>query len=215
MSTRPYVVRQGDYTGRLAARFGTDADTLWSDPQNRELADQRPDRDVLAPGDILHVPERSPATQALRPHRTNRYQATVPRTNLSLVMRSAGQPIRNERCAVHGITRDPIEASTDGDGRLALQIPVHVGEITVVIPGRNISCPVRIGHLDPLTEWSGIRSRLTQLGYLRRVGADEGHEAPRPLVAVALRRFQEDQGLPPTGEPDETTRDRLRRAHGS
>src|SRR4051812_40525550 len=123
MGSRPYVVRQGDYTGRLATRFGVDADTLWSDPANRELAQRRPNRDVLAPGDILHVPEVPEAARPVRAHQTNRYRARVATTSLSLIFREGRAPLPNERCAIHGIAGEPREARTDGEGRLRVEVP--------------------------------------------------------------------------------------------
>lgn len=215
MSRRPYVVRQGDYTGLLAARFGVDADTLWGDPANRALAERRPDRDVLAPGDILHVPERPAASRPVQVHTTNRYRARVPTTTLSVLLRHDQRPLASERCLVHGAGRAPLERVTDGEGRLQLELPVHVREVTVLVVDRNLSCPVRIGHLDPPTQTSGARQRLAQLGYLARLGVQAGHEASGALVRSALRLFQRDQGVAPTGELDASTADLLRSAHGS
>ncbi len=215
MSTRPYVVRQGDYTSRIAARLGIDAEELWSLPGNRELARSRPDREVLSPGDILQVPEAPEASARISPHQNNRYRARVATTALSLVIRDGERPLPNERCAVHGMGRDPLEISTDGEGRLRLQVPTHVQEITVLVLARRLSCPVRIGHLNPASGWSGVRQRLVHLGYLARLGVTEGHQASEEVVRVALRRFQEDQGLEVNGQDDPSTRERLIQVHGS
>jgi N-acetylmuramoyl-L-alanine amidase len=215
MSTRPYVVRQGDYTGRLAARFGVDAEALWGHARNRALGEARSDREVLAPGDILHVPEAPEASARVSPHQSNRYRARIATTPLSLVIRDGQRPLPNERCAVHGMGRDPVEMSTDGEGRLRLQVPTHVQEITIVVIARRLSCPVRIGHLDPASDWSGIRQRLVHLGYLARLGVTEGHQASDEVVRRALRLFQGDQGLTVNGEHDEATRARLVQVHGS
>jgi N-acetylmuramoyl-L-alanine amidase len=215
MSYRPYVIRQGDCTGSLGARFGVQADALWSHPKNSALAETRPNREVLAPGDILYVPDTEPTGLPIHAHASNRYRARVPTTTLSLVIREGGVALANERCSVIGAGPQPIDASTDGDGRLNLTLPLHVREITVIVVDRNLACPVRIGHLNPATENSGVRQRLAQLGRLPRFGLENGEDADDEIVRAALRRFQEEHGLEPSGENDAATAARLVLVHGS
>lgn len=111
------------YTGRLAARFGVDAETLWSRPKNRELGEARRDREVLAPGDILHVPEAPEASARVSPHQSNRYRARVATTALSLVIHR--RPAPPAEPALRRTVNRPrsVEMSTDGEGRLRLQVP--------------------------------------------------------------------------------------------
>ena len=53
----PYVIRQGDYLLQVAHTFGFDADTVWNDDKNSDLARLRPDHNILRPGDILYIPD--------------------------------------------------------------------------------------------------------------------------------------------------------------
>ncbi|MEW6365754.1 MAG: peptidoglycan-binding domain-containing protein [Acidobacteriota bacterium] len=69
----------------------------------------------------------------------------------------------------------------------------------------------RIGHLNPITETSGVKQRLANLGF----GCGDLTEEPTPGFAAALRAFQEKNGLTVTGEADEATRSRLRDLHQS
>src|SRR5208337_3002899 len=57
MAMVPYVVRQGDYLAQIAFRRGFVADRVWSAPENATLREARKDPNILAPGDILHVPD--------------------------------------------------------------------------------------------------------------------------------------------------------------
>ena len=54
---QPYVIRQGDFLAKLAHRFGFDADTVWNDAANTKLGDARTDPNILAPTDILYIPD--------------------------------------------------------------------------------------------------------------------------------------------------------------
>jgi peptidoglycan hydrolase-like protein with peptidoglycan-binding domain len=66
-----------------------------------------------------------------------------------------------------------------------------------------------LGALHPLTETSGVRQRLANIGYV----ADAGSDRYSPRDGAAIRRFQQDQQLPPSGRPDSQTTERLRTVH--
>ena len=69
---------------------------------------------------------------------------------------------------------------------------------------------IRLGHMDPVEERSGLRSRLTHLGYYVPEQKDEDAELREAILA-----FQCAAGLPLTGEPDEALHAALIKAHGS
>ena len=55
MGTRPYIVRQGDFLSKIAAQLGMDPSRIWELSENDELRARRPNPEMLAPGDVLHV----------------------------------------------------------------------------------------------------------------------------------------------------------------
>ncbi|WP_441289018.1 peptidoglycan-binding domain-containing protein [Sorangium sp. KYC3313] len=68
---------------------------------------------------------------------------------------------------------------------------------------------LKLGDLPPMDTPHGIRLRLKNLGYYRITeGQTEGAEV------AAIKAFQRDQGLEPTGVLDGETRGRLEAAHG-
>ncbi|MCA9625274.1 MAG: hypothetical protein KC731_39900, partial [Myxococcales bacterium] len=81
------MIRQGDFVARLAQRFGFDADEVWNDESNRELREQRESPNVLAPGDVLHIPEESERSGAgLSKGASNRYRGTLASTSVRVVV---------------------------------------------------------------------------------------------------------------------------------
>ena len=54
--TIPYVVRQGDHLRSIAFSRGLDPDAVWQGDANSTLRKQRPNPDLLAPGDVLFLP---------------------------------------------------------------------------------------------------------------------------------------------------------------
>jgi hypothetical protein len=211
---KPYVIRQGDYLTKLAYTMGFDADDVWNHPKNAALCDLRKDMDVLCPGDILYVPRDERPALPITAGTTNRFTAAVPVTTVNLVLHVEGRALADEPFEVQGLG-ESISGTTDGEGRLSIPVPVHVPEVHVHLPKRNEVYPILIGHLDSATERSGIRARLTNLGYLRYHHAELDEE----LLRRALVAFARDHGGDEASEPGEAielgSSKALKAAHGS
>lgn len=216
----PYVVRAGDYLSRLAHRMGFDAKEVWEHAANRDLRARRDNPEMLAPGDILHVPPREPrAPLALRVGASNRYRVHVPTTRVRLAVgrgasRLANAPFRFELPGEAGAGGDPVviaEGTSDGEGFVEAELPIEASIVLLVFPDAGIDYRVRVGHLDPIDEEAGLRSRLRHLGYLVPAGvAPGGHD-----LRLGLRAFQHDHGLTITGALDNDTRRAILEEHGS
>lgn len=225
----PYVMRAGEHLERLAAERGTTVESIWNHAQNESLRAQRDDPRVLAAGDVVFPPEARISRQRLRPHTSNRYVATPPAMQVSVILRTASEAIANEACRVEGLPT-PIETETDGEGRLELQVPATTQEVTVVVPGRQMEVALRVGALDPINTDAGVIQRLEGLGLLlgtpprghaeapparRQEATERDHRGERRRrLSTALSFFQHREGLPVTGEADDDTRTALARAYG-
>lgn len=107
-----------------------------------------------------------------------------------------------------------VHGQTDGEGMIECSIPPDARRGRLIIePGtaHELILPLQLGHLNPVSELSGVNHRLANLG----LGCGDLTDEPTPELAAALRMFQEKHGLPITGELDAATRDRLVEAHGS
>jgi hypothetical protein len=208
---RPYVVRQGDYLAKLAARMGFDAETVWNAPENEVLRRRRSSPDVLCPGDVLHLPTARLRSGRLVAESKNRYRARIALVTVRFQLRVSDRPVASRRYLVEGAGRT-IEGQSDGDGFIELRVPTTVSEVRVRLPDLHRCLVVQVGHLDPAQEQSGIRQRLANLGYLATSATDGGDET---AVPHAIARFQIDHGLPGTGVADEATAARLLAAHSS
>ena len=86
---RTYIVRRGDYLTELAHRLGFDAEVVWNHATNAGLRGLRTNPNMLAPGDVLHVPtDETPQPMRVLPRTTNRFVATVPKVSVSVVLRA-------------------------------------------------------------------------------------------------------------------------------
>jgi hypothetical protein len=213
---KPYVIRQGDYLLKLAHLHGFDADAVWSDPKNAELKALREDPEMLRPGDVVFVPDEPKKKLRLEPKTTNTFVARVPFVKVSVVLSQDGQALKNERYVVDGLG-DDTERVTDGEGRVEVDVPVHVREIVVRLVELGATMKLAVGELDPVETPSGARMRLTSLGhYGAKLAGADGWVAHDPdALSAAIRRFQSASALTVTGALDDATREALVKAHGS
>ena len=116
------------------------------------------------------------------------------------------------RLVVDGVT---YEGETSDDGMVEEDLPptAESGELVVWIKKADeeptLKWRLKLGDLPPMETPHGIRLRLKNLGYYRIVeGQTEGAEID------AIKAFQRDQGLTPTGKLDDETRARIEAAHG-
>lgn len=217
MAMRPHVVRQGEYLTKLAHTLCFDASAVWNDPQNAALRARRKNPEILCPGDVLMVPEpapRKPLSLAVGSH--NAFKAKVPTVRVAVVVKEGGEPLADEPCMIDGLG-PRVPAKSDGEGRVEIEVPLHVREVRLIFYKRALVVPVGVGELDPVEEPSGVRQRLEHLGYYGIVLGPAKRAAPTPepeLDAEALRGFQRAHSLPDTGVADEATRAALVAAHG-
>ena len=213
---QPHVVQQGEYLAKMAFVYGFDADQVWGDPKNADLKGKRPDPNVLAPGDVVQIPAAKKEGQPISKGTTNPYTVNVPKVKVAFVFMDGDNPLAGEECAVEGLGDPDPNApplSTDGGGKLSLDVPVTTRELAVSFPKREgMVSRFLIGNVDPASEASGITQRLFNLGYLPSYFADYPDEA-NEFVRRGVAAFQAENGLPSTGEVDDTTRKMLRDSH--
>lgn len=207
----PYVVRSGDHLDLIAHRHGLRAQDIWDHPKNADLKKRRGNPNILCCGDVLYLPETQTPWAPVSVGGNHRFQAAVPGTRLSVTFAVGGRPLAAKKCVVRGMP-PPNEFTTDGSGKLEVTLPLTVQTVVVDFPDVPMARRIRVGHLDPVDEPSGVMQRLQNLGYASsRSAVDLSNPAS---LAPLLRRFQQDSGLEPTGTLDSDTRDALEKAHG-
>lgn len=207
----PYVVaRQGDHLERIAHRVGAAADVIWSAPENAKLREQRGDGHILAPGDLVFVPKiKPPAAVSLALGSTNTFTTVAPLTEVRMKLRSEGKPLANQPFRV--LEAPAVTGTTTGEGEARFEVPVSLRRVRLHLTSLGVILPLDVGGLDPLQEITGLQARLAHLGHYHgeidgRLGGD---------TRAAVRAFQKERGLVPSGVPDVSTLAALREAFGS
>jgi hypothetical protein len=208
-----HLVKQGECIASIAKDAGHFWETIWNDPDNRELREIRKNPNILLPADRVHVPALRPKSepgQTLMRHRfVRKGEPSMIRVR---VLRRDGQPRAQEPYELQ-IDAAKWEGVTDPDGWICVPMPgnARAGKLMVGVAGDQARYTLALGGVDPIDALTGIQQRLTNLGFA--AGPCDGVFGP--ATRTALLRFQKHHGLSESGEPDEPTRAKLLEQHCS
>lgn len=209
-----HTVTPGDTLASLAAQHGfARGACLYDHPDNAPLRESRTNPDVLAPGDVVEIPDPTPKQVHLHVDARHRFRVTRPRHSLRLHPQGPGGASLDgwRYVLVAGETR--FEGVLDGP--LEHPIPLGTTEATLeVLPDdENAAALVwnlEVGQLEPIETVAGVQARLNNLGFSAgAVDADEG-----PKTAQALRRFQAAHDLDVDGTRHDQLVETLRDTYG-
>ncbi len=209
---RQHTVVQGDSIISLSKQYGVPADKIWNHPDTQALREQCRKASILFPGDVITIPDREQKWENAATEQRHRYRCTGRTTWLRLRFLRNGVPREGVAYRLL-VERRRFEGRLDGEGKLEVRIPAdaHEGVLYLGEPPDEERHTIRIGHLDPIGEASGVLQRLRHLGF--SCPPEAGLSEPR--VRAALEKFQARNGLPATGEADRETRNKLVELHGS
>jgi N-acetylmuramoyl-L-alanine amidase len=202
-------VVQGQSLVNLAHRYGLPAERILNHPDNRDLFTGSRSQTTLYPGDRLTIPDRETGEIAAATEQRHRFRRQSS-TWLRLRLLDENEPRAD---VPYWLVIDEREytGQLDGDGRLELQIPARAQRGLLYLgENRDEEMEILIHHLDPMDHDSGVQKRLNNLGY--DCGLEDGDIGPRSRAA--LKQFQADCDLEPTGQLDDRTREQLEQAHG-
>lgn len=209
VGTGPYEVQPGDCIDSIATAHGFFWQTVWDDPANKELRAVRKDPNVLLPGDRVTIPPLRKKTIACGTGSRHRFRRNGVPARLRFRLSTAdGEPRKNVEYSID-IDGRVCSGRTDNEGAVTIGIPptAKAGRLTILGGSRPEVYVLRLGGLDRITEISGVRGRLTNLGY--DCGEDDEAQTRR-----AISRFQRANGLEVTGTWDRTTQQKLQDLNG-
>ena len=203
-----HIVRQGDCIASIAAKYRWQWQTLWNHPDNAGLRQKRLNPNVLYPGDVINIPDKSIRAQNCATEKRHVFQTSSTSTSFKVRLLEDGQPRKNVRYTLQ-VDELTLTGTTDAQGMVEQKIPATASQAVLVTPEDSFTFD--LGKLDPIEEDSGMRQRLQNLGFLH---AEESWGLEE-MLSEAVREFQQQHGLPVTGDVDAATRQELIRIHGS
>ena len=173
-----HKVEQGEYLFGIARKYGfPDWKKIWNHGQNAELKELRKNPNVLFPGDEVFIPDPEPREESKPSDNLHSFVAPGSKLKLRVVLtRVYGASYKTTPCVLL-IDADRKELTSDGDALIEQEIKPTVAkaklqaedEVMVNAAPEKITREIdmQVGHLDPVTEPSGQRARLANLGYYR------------------------------------------------
>jgi hypothetical protein len=207
-----YTIKQGDHLSGIAQQFGfSDFEIIWNDGKNQELKQQRKDPHVLFPGDHLFIPDREIKTENRPTTKVHVFETTAKPLLLRIALKDFDhKPFANTPCELE-VEGEVQKLTTDGDGLLKTSVKKTAQKGVLRVPDLDLEVPIKIGHLDPAEEDSGLQARLINLGYFVASVGDTDEEA----LHNAIEEFQCDHGLKVDGVAGPATQAKLKQVHGS
>jgi len=209
-----YVVKQGDTLSLIAKQFKLASwESIYNHPNNAEFKKNRPNPNLIYPGDKLFVPQREIRTEDSATEQKHRFKVKKQKQTLAIAVEDImGERIANEDYELK-VADKTYKGKTDGEGLLQEEIPIDAvkGSLTV----GPYQWDLLIGHLNPIETntkdrgVSGAQGRLKNLGYM--VGAVDGVMGPK--TEAAIEAFQADENLKVTSKLDDETRKALVKVH--
>jgi hypothetical protein len=185
---KTHCVEQGESTTRLAYENGLFWKTVWNHPNNAELRVLRKDQNVLYPGDEIFIPTIRPKVVTAATGERHRFQRLgIPEKLNVQFLGLDGQPLANEAYVLR-VDGDSIRGNLDGEGWLRVPIPPEalLAQVRVGQCGELAELDLALGHLDPVTELTGVQARLRNLGFYQ--GSIDGN--PSEELTYAVRAFR-------------------------
>jgi hypothetical protein len=201
-----HIVRSGDCMLSIAHKYGLLWETLWN--ANFELRRKRNNPNVLFPGDVVEIPERTPA-EFLRP--TDQKHVFVlhgTEAKFRLILERSNIPLAHRRFILI-VDGKSTTGKTDATGFLEVSISPSAREGKIVLPDDRLECALDFGYLDPIEEPLGVQQRLQNLGFYH--GALDGRLTGETRTAIT--DFQSSVCLEATGDLTQATRDKLLLMH--
>ncbi len=210
-----HIVAQGECLASIAKQYGfPDWKLIYDDAQNAALRRKRPNPNILFPGDEVFIPDKKVKDESAGANQTLTFQTTAKpqATFLRVVLQTAdGDPIKDAEYSLKA-GEEIFDGTTKRDGLIEQEIPAdaETGELTVSLDGEeSATYELAIGHLDPVDEISGVKARLSNLGY--DCGPDD--DSLNEETKRALKAFQASVGLPSSGAIDAATKSKLEALH--
>lgn len=205
-----YVVRQGDSTASIAYRHGFFWETIWNHSSNSELRERRDNPNILNPGDVIFLPDKEQKEVSGATGQRHRFRRKgVPERLRIRLLDEYDEPRAGVSYTLE-IDGNLLNGTTDSDGLIEHGIlPSASGGRLIVGESEEEEYRIRLGHLNPRDEVSGMQARLRNLGLYD--GEIDGQMNAETIDAI--REFQQEKELEATGELDETTQQQIENLH--
>jgi hypothetical protein len=207
-TAKQHVAKYDECFTSIAAQYGFDPESLWNDPSNMELKEKRKNMNILAEGDVVHIPEKTVKWENVKSGNCYTIKIADLMSSIQLQLLNTNgdkRPNVNYILSIKTKSNQTIpdkKGTTDSDGFMNEPVPPDADIATVVVieNGNEDRYELKLGGLDPIDTLRGKQQRLSNIGFYCEYEEELG-ESTRD----AINLFQAQYELKVTGEFDEET----------
>src|SRR5215831_6546443 len=161
-----HTVAEGEWLQKIADNYRVyDWKSIYNHPENSSLKQQRPDPNLLHPGDRVFIPDLQPKELAAASDKLHTFVKKSQKLTLHLIVRDENeQPLASKPWKLE-LDGKKYSGTTDADGALKQDVPIPTSSEAGKLECEGYHYPVRLGHLNPIDEISGVKQRLANLGF--------------------------------------------------
>jgi len=213
VSVPQYRVKQGDCIMSIAETYGFFWETIWNHPGNVGLRQRRRDPNILFPGDIVVIPEKTPGSATAPTEQLTKFVKKTACVQVRLRLLDLKRQPRVNVDYIATVDGVNFRGQSDGGGYINIRVRPNAQQLKLKVTEgtKTDEYTLPLGSIDPIDELSGVQQRLTNLGY--PCGSEQGTQGE--LTRAAIRAFQKEMNLNVTGELDDATRQKVEQLHGS
>jgi N-acetylmuramoyl-L-alanine amidase len=200
----------------IAHKYRILPETIWDDPANAKLKDQRKDPNILYPGDVVYVPDKEEREEACATEQRHRFRRKGVPVFLRLRLLDDERHPRQDIDYILKIDGDIRSGKTDVNGCIDEPIPPNARRAILTLSGEEQGDDpeeyvLSLGSIDPIFTSSGAQQRLANLGY--DVGSNDAENDE--FLREAIKGFQKEIDQEETGELNDATLQELKDLHTS
>ena len=214
-----HTVTQGETLLRIARQYGfRTSKSLYQHPINAEFRTLRPDPNLIFPGDIIKIPQKTEKFMPLKTGSKNTFVVRDEKEYFRLkVAYDDGDDITGKRVVLN-IGNQTIDTVLPSDGLVEVELNENdtlTAQVDLYLKedqsSPSESFTAQVGHLDPIDTLSGVQARCNLLGF--DCGKVDGINGTKTKAGV--KGFQFVHGLEVDAIAGGKTKAKLKQVYGS
>ena len=199
---------QGDSIPSLAQDNGHFWQKIWDHGENAALKAKRKNPNQIMEGDEVFIPELEIKKESRGADSRHVFKRKGVPAKLKMQLFLLGEPRKTEDYVLE-LDGKLITGKLDGEGKLEQFIPPNCKGGSLKLKSGKEIIPIKLGHLNPIDEISGVKQRLNNLGF--HCGGEDNSWSDQGKAA--LKEFQSKHKLPESGALDAATKSKLQELH--
>lgn len=199
----------------IAAKFKFgDYKIIYNHAQNAALKQKRPKPNLLAAGDVVHIPDTNNSEESGATDQKHTFQLITPKVKLRIVVKDDKDKAFSDKKYELEINGKTLEGNTDGSGLIEQEIEADARQAKLKVFTEDeklkvLTWDLDIGALDPSDTDEGAKGRLKNLGFY----FGDVNSTIDDKTKESIKAFQKKKGITDNGDLTDETRNKLRDSH--